>query len=184
MFEIKSKNQSAVISSNFSQLMVNLNWTTPIDFDLFAVYETQQGRLGIVYYGDMGDLNRSPHMQLSGDEGVGDAGGDNQESLIISSLTEMKYVWVCAWDYNAVTQSSKGRFDNCDLNMTVIDDKGEYKIPLVDHRQGNTALVLTIDNSSPVLSKLVNSSEVTTLSGLNPTELMAFLKNTLNTAGA
>ena len=183
MFEIKSKNQSAVISSNFSQLMVNLSWTTPVDFDLFAVYETKQGRLGIVYYGDMGDLNRFPSMQLSGDEGVGDTGGDNQESLIISSLTDMNYVWVCAWDYNAVTQSRKGRFDNCDLHMTVIDDKGEYKLPLVDQRQGNTALVLTIDNTSPVLSKLINSSEVTTLSGLNPSELMGFLKSTLSAAG-
>ena len=183
MFEIKSKNESAVISSNFSQLMVNLNWTTPVDFDLFAVYESKQGRLGIVYYGDMGDLNRFPSMQLSGDEGVGDTGGDHQESLIISSLADMKYVWVCAWDYNAVTQSLQGRFDNCDLNMTVIDDKGEYKLPLVDQRQGNTALVLTIDNTSPVLSKLINSSEVTTLSGLNPTELMGFLKSTLSTSG-
>jgi hypothetical protein len=67
--------------------------------------------------------------------------------------------------------------------MTVIDDKGDYKLPLVDQRQGNTALVLTIDNTSPVLSKLINSSEVTTLSGLNPAELMSFLKNTLNSAG-
>lgn len=181
MFEIKSKNESAVISSNFSQLMVNLNWTTPIDFDLFAVYETKAGRLGIVYYGDMGNLNQFPFMLLSGDEGVGDTGGDNQESLVISSLSEMKYVWVCAWDYNAVTQAKRGRFDNCDLNMTVIDDRGEYKLPLVDHRQGNMALVLTIDNSSPVLSKLVNSSEVTTLAGLNPSEVVMFLKNTLQT---
>ena len=182
MFEIKSKNESAAISSNFTQLMVNLNWTTPIDFDLFAVYESKQGKLGIVYYGDMGDLNGFPFMQLSGDEGVGDTGGDNQESLIISSLSEMKYIWVCAWDYNAVMQSRRGRFDDCDLNMTVIDDKGEYKLPLVDSRRGNMALVLTIDNTSPVLSKLINSSEVTTLSGLNPTSLVAFLKGTLNTS--
>lgn len=182
MFEIKSKNESAAISSNFTQLMVNLNWTTAIDFDLFAVYESKQGKLGIVYYGDMGDLNGFPFMQLSGDEGVGDTGGDNQESLIISSLSEMKYIWVCAWDYNAVMQSKRGRFDDCDLNMTVIDDKGEYKLPLVDSRQGNMALVLTIDNTSPVLSKLINSSEVTTLSGLNPTSLVAFLKGTLNTS--
>ena len=180
MFEIKSKQESAVISSNFSQLMVNLNWTSAIDFDLFAVYESKLGKLGIVYYGDMGDLNKSPFMLLSEDEGVGDQGGDNQESLIISSLSEMRYVWVCAWDYNAVTQSRQGRFDNSDLNMTVIDDQGEYKIPLVDHSHGNMALVLTIDNTSPVLSRLVNSSEVTTLNGLNPTELIQFLKTTLS----
>jgi tellurite resistance protein TerA len=161
--------------------MVNLNWTSAIDFDLFAVYETKTGNLGIVYYADTGDLNTSPYMLLSDDEGVGDMGGDNQESLIISSLSEMKYVWVCAWDYNAVTQSRPGRFDGSDLNMTVIDDQGEYKIPLVDQRQGNTALVLTIDNTSPVLSRLINSSEVTTLLGLQPNDLIQFLKSSLQT---
>ncbi len=183
MFEIKAKHQAAMISSNFTQLMVNLNWTSAIDFDLFAVYESKAGRVGIVYYGDMGDLNRSPFMQLSGDEGVGDEGGDNQETLIISSLSEMKYVWVCAWDYNAVMGSRAGRFDTCDLNMTVVDDKGQYKLPLVDTRQGNMALVLTIDNSSPVLSKLVNSSEITTLRGLDPNALVSFLKGTLSGVG-
>lgn len=183
MFEIKAKHQTAMISSNFTQLMVNLNWTSAVDFDLFAVYETKGGRIGIVYYGDMGDLNRAPFMQLSGDEGVGDKGGDNQETLIISSLSDMRYVWVCAWDYNSVMGARAGRFDNCDLNMTVVDDKGQYKLPLVDHRAGNTAVVLTIDNSSPVLSKLINSSEVTTLRGLDPSALVSFLKGTLTRAG-
>jgi len=183
MFEIKTKHQAAVISSHFTQLLVNLNWTSAIDFDLFAVYETKAGRVGIVYYGDMGDLNRAPFMQLSGDEGRDDQGGDHQETLIISSLAEMRYVWVCSWDYNAVMGGRAGRFDRCDLHMTVVDDKGQYKLPLVDTRSGNMALVLTIDNSSPVLSKLINSSEVTTLRGLDPTALVSFLKGTLGRAG-
>jgi tellurite resistance protein TerA len=179
MFEIKSKNQSALLASNFTQLMVNLNWTSAVDFDLFAVYETKTGKVGIIYYGDQGDLNRFPYMQLSDDAGQGDEGGDNQETMIIAQLTEMKYVWVCAWDYNQVERGSKGRFDRCDLNMTVISDKGEFKVPLDSNIQGNTALVLTIDNTNPIVSSLINSSEVTTLQGLNSTQLVSFLKSSV-----
>lgn len=184
MFEIKSKNQSALLTKNFTQLMVNLNWTSAIDFDLFAVYETKSGQVGIVYYGDQGDLNRPPYIQLSDDAGVDDQEGDNQETMVIAQLNDMKYVWVCAWDYNRVQQGSQGRFDQCDLHMSVLSDRDEFKIPLDNTRQGNTALILTIDNSSPIASTLINSSEVTTLQGLNPNMLVAFLRGTLTSSQA
>jgi uncharacterized protein involved in tellurium resistance len=180
MFEIKAKNQSALLTRDFTQLMVNLNWTSAIDFDLFAVYETKAGRIGIVYYADQGDLNRFPFMQLSEDQGEGDQGGDNQETMVIASLEDMQYVWVCAWDYNCVSQGIQGRFDRSDLNMTVMSDKGEFKLPLTDKNHGNTALVLTIDNTNFAASKLINSSEITTLNGLNPNQLVQFLKANLS----
>ena len=180
MFEIKSKNESALLARNFSQLMVNLNWTSPVDFDLFAVYETKSGQVGIVYYGDQGDLNRHPYMQLSEDAGIDDQGGDNQETMIIAQLDEMKYVWVCAWDYNMVKGGRAGRFDDCDLHMSVLSDQSEFKIPLDTHALGNTALVLTIDNTSMITSSLINSSEVMTLKGLDPNALVSFLRGTLS----
>ena len=182
MFEIKSKNQRALLTNNFSQLMVNLNWTSAVDFDLFAVYETKSGQVGIVYYGDQGDLNRHPYIQLSDDAGVDDQAGDNQETMVIAQLKDMKYIWVCAWDYNQVQRGSEGRFDQCDLHMAIISDREEFKIPLDSTRQGNTALILTIDNTSPITSSLINSSEVTTLQGLNPTALVSFLRGTLSGA--
>lgn len=180
MFELKSKNQRAMLTKDFTQLMVNLNWTSAIDFDLFAVYETKSGQVGIVYYADQGDLNRHPYMQLSDDAGVDDEEGDNQETMVVAQLNDMKYVWVCAWDYNRVERGTEGRFDQCDLHMSVISDRDEFKIPLDTHRHGNTALVLTIDNSSPITSSLINSSEVTTLKGLNANSLVAFLRSTLS----
>lgn len=179
MFQLKAKHESALISNNFKQLMVSMRWTTPVDFDIFAVYQTQTGRLGIIYYADMGDLNKFPYIQLSGDEGVNDTGGDNEETLVISNLTEMKYVWICCWDYQQVIKQTQGRFDNCDLSITVIDDgenSGGIQIPLVDHSRGNTALVLTIDRSNPITSNLVNTSQVTTLNGLDTQSLIKFLQ--------
>ena len=180
MFEIKSKNESALLARNFSQLMVNLNWTTAVDFDLFAVYESKSGKVGIVYYGDQGDLNQSPWMQLSEDAGIDDQGGDNQETMIIAKLDDMKYVWICAWDYNMVKTGREGRFDGCDLHMTVLSENNEFKIPLDTKDFGNIALVLTIDNTNLIASSLINSSEVSTLKGLDPNSLVTFLQSTLN----
>ena len=179
MFEIKSKDESALLARNFKQLMVNLNWTSAVDFDLFAVYETKTGQIGIVYYGDQGDLNRLPYMQLSEDAGQGDEGGDNQETMLIAQLNEMKYVWVCAWDYNKVRSGEQGRFDSCDLHMTVISDQSEFKIPLDSNLFGNTAHILTIDNTNLIASSLINSSNVTTLRGLDSGALVSFLRSNL-----
>ena len=181
MFELKAKNASAVITNQFKQLMVSMRWNTPVDFDLFAVYQTKNDRLGIIYYADLGNLNEFPFMLLSGDEGVDDTAGDNEESLVISSLSEMKHIWICAWDYNKVMQSTQGRFQHGNLRITVTDDKGQqYQIPLVDQGVGNMALIMTIDCTNPLMSRLVNTSHVQTLKGLDTNALIQFLKGTLS----
>ena len=180
MFELKAKNASAVIANQFKQLMVSMRWNTPVDFDLFAVYQTKTNQMGIVYYADLGNLNEFPFILLSGDEGVDDTAGDNEESLVISSLAEMTYIWICAWDYNKVMQSIQGRFQQGNLRITVTDDKGkQYQIPLVDHGSGNMALILTIDCTNPLMSSLVNTSQVQTLRGLDTQALIQFLKGTI-----
>ena len=85
--QLKKKGDSAQIGG-INQFMVTLKWTSAMDFDLCAVYETRDGKEGIVYYADQGDLNSFPHMQLSDDEGVGDTGGDNQEDLRVESRSD------------------------------------------------------------------------------------------------
>lgn len=181
MFQLKAKNESAVIANQFKQLMVSMRWKAAVDFDLFAVYQTRAGKLGIVYYADLGNLNDFPFIQLSGDEGVDDTGGDNEESLVISSLSEMQYIWICAWDYNKVMQSQQGRFQQGNLHIMVADDKGQqYHVPLVDHGSGNMALILTIDCTNPIMSRLINTSHVQTLRGLDTQSLIQFLQSTLH----
>jgi uncharacterized protein involved in tellurium resistance len=187
MFTIKEKvvltqNMKALLPKNFKQVMVSLSWTSAIDFDLFAVYESKQGKLGIVYFNDLGNLNSFPYIKLSGDEGVNDKAGDNEESLLISSLSEMKYIWICTWDYEKVLKNQVGRFDTSDIKATVVDDSNnEITIPLVDQKNGNTALIFTIYCSSAITSEVINNSNVTTLNGLNPNVLVEFLKNTVKT---
>lgn len=164
--ELKQKGSEANVGG-FKQLMVTMKWTTAADFDLAAAYEGKDGKQGLVYFGEQGDLNAFPFMQLSGDEGVGDTGGDNEETMRITKLDDMKYVWLLCWDYGKVQDGAPARFADSDVNMTVMDDKGaSHNVNLDTGDMGNVALIATIDNSSPVGAKLINSSKAGTLKGL------------------
>ncbi len=164
--DLKQKGSEANVGG-FKQLMVSMKWTTAADFDLAAVYEDKNGKQGLVYFGELGDLNNFPYMQLSGDEGVGDKGGDNEETMRITKLDEMNYVWILCWDYGKVQEGSAARFKDSDVSLSVIDDKGNsHNVTLDTGEMGNVAVLATIDNASPVGAKLINESKAGTLKGL------------------
>ncbi len=164
--ELKQKGAEANVGG-FKQLMVSMKWTTAADFDLAAAYEDKNGKQGLVYFGEQGDLNAFPFMQLSGDEGVGDKGGDNEETMRITKLDDMKYVWLMCWDYGKVQDGTPARFKDSDVTLAVMDDQGAtHEVSLDTGDMGNVALLATIDNSSPIGAKLVNASKAGTLKGL------------------
>jgi len=175
--ELKQKGETANVGG-FKQLMITMKWTTAADFDLAAAYENKEGKPGLVYFGELGDLNAFPFMQLSGDEGVGDKGGENEEIMRIAKLDDMKYVWILCWDYGKVKDGSAARFKDSDVKLSVVDDKGTtHNITLDTGDMGNIALIATIDNSSPIGAKLVNSSKAGTLKGLKKLDdLMGIIK--------
>ncbi len=174
--ELKQKGAEGYIA--IKQLMVTMKWTTAADFDLAAVYEAKDGRNGIIYFGDLGDMNNFPYMQLSGDEGVGDKGGDNEESMRITRLDDIKYVWIFCWDYGMVQNGSAARFKDSDIILSIIDNTGKSIAVSIDTGEmGNVCCIATIDNSSPLGAKLINSSKVGTLKGLQRLEqLLEVLK--------
>ena len=174
--ELKQKGSEADVGG-FKQLMVSMKWTTAADFDLASVYEDKSGKRGIVYFGDMGDLNAFPYMQLSGDEGVDDTGGDNEETMRIAKLDDMKQVWILCWDQGKVKEGAPARFKDSDVTLTIMDDKGtSHSINLDTVDLGNVALIATIDNTSPIGAKLINSSKAGTIEGLtNLQQLLNFI---------
>jgi tellurite resistance protein TerA len=164
--ELKQKGSEANVGG-FKQLMVAMRWSTAADFDLAAAYETKDGKQGLIYFGEKGDLNAFPFMELSGDEGVGDTGGKNEEIMRITKLEDMKSVWIMCWDYGKVKDGSAARFKDSDVTLSVLDDTGtSHDVILDTGDMGNVALIATIDNSSPIGVKLVNTSKAGTLKGL------------------
>lgn len=174
--ELKQKGASANVGS-FKQLLVTMKWTTAADFDLAAAYQKTDGSYGLVYFGDLGDLNDFPYIQLSGDEGQGDAGGDNEEQLRITKLDDMKAVWLLAWDYGQVQAGKPARFADSDISLSVMDDTGNsHNVTLDAGTFGNVASIAMIENG-PVGSKLVNTSKAGTLKGLtNLQQLLDIIK--------
>lgn len=175
--ELKQKGSLAFIA--IKQLMVSMKWTTAADFDLAAAYEGKNGTIGLVYFGELGDLNNFPHMQLSGDEGVGDAGGDNEETMRITKLDELKNVWILCWDYGMIQEGKGARFKDSDIKLSIMDDRGKSTSVEIDTGDmGNVCCIATIDNSSPMGAKLINTSTTGTLKGLkNLDQLMAIIRS-------
>lgn len=175
--ELKQKGEEANVGG-IKQLMVAMKWTTAADFDLAAAYEAKDGKEGMVYFGELGDLNAFPFMQLSGDEGVGDKGGDNEETMRIAKIDDMNYIWLLCWDYGKIKDGGAARFKDSDVSLTVMDDKGtSHDVALDTGDMGNVAVIATIDNSSPIGAKLVNTSKAGTMKGLNKLQdLMDIIK--------
>jgi len=176
--DLQQKGQEAQLGG-MKQFMVTLKWTSAADFDLAAVYESKDGKLGMVYFGELGSLNEFPFMQLSGDEGVGDTGGDNQEEMRVTKFEDMKYIYVVCWDYGAVTDGKPARFDNSDVSVSVMDDAGtSHAVTLDTGDTGNVCVLATVDNSNAMGAKFVNLSKAGTLKGLkNLDQIMAIVNS-------
>ena len=69
--------------------------------------------------------------------------------------------------FRSVKEGAPDRFKDSDVSMNVMDDKGtSHKVDLDTGDMGNVALIATIDNSSAIGAKLINSSKAGTLKGL------------------
>ena len=179
--ELATKGTSAQLGG-IKQFMVSLKWTVAADFDLAVYYSAKDGSKGLIYFGghqnttgrgdtkspQLGNLNEFPFIQLSGDEGVGDTGGENEETMRVMSLEEMEAVWVICWDYGAVQNGTPARFSGSDVSVSLMDDSGAgHDVKLDAGAIGNTAVVAKIDCTSPMGASFINCSEATTLKGLN-----------------
>ena len=176
--ELKKKGEEAQLGG-IKQCMMVLKWTTATDFDLAAAYKAKDGREGLVYFGEKGNLNAFPFMEAGEDEGVGDTSGDNQEELRITKFDEMEKIWLLCWDYGAIEKGAPARFKDSDVSVSLLDDKGtNHAVSLDTGDLGNVCLVATIDNSSPMGAKLVNDSKAGTLKGLNNlSDLMSIINS-------
>jgi uncharacterized protein involved in tellurium resistance len=168
--ELKQKGAEAELAA-IKQFVATLAWTKAADFDLAVAYETKEGEKGLLYFGNKGDLNGFPFMKLGEDAGVGDAGGDNKETLHVMKIDDMKFIWILCWDYGAIEEGKPARFAESDVTISLMDDLGtDHAVSLDTGDTGNVCLVATVDNSSAMGAKFVNASKAGTLKGLKNTD--------------
>lgn len=164
---LKKKGEEAYVS--VKQLMVTLKWTASVDLDLMAFYKTKDGKDGGVFSdnypgGSLGSLNEFPFIQLSGDEGVGATGGDNEEVLRVTKLDDIAELYICTLNYTDASQKKDTSFSAYDGGITVIDDKGEsIAVPLDSSEKGQVAIIAKIDNTGAMGAKLINENKIVDL---------------------
>jgi tellurite resistance protein TerA len=174
MEQLKQKGQDTFIDAK--QLTISMKWTTAVDFDLAAAYQTKTGQRGLVYFAQLGQLENFPYLSLNKDEGVGEEGGENEEILQINQLDEMKAVWLFCWDYGMVQTGQSARFKDSDVRLTLSNAAGQQIAISIDTgEQGNVCYLAGLDNSGLRGTKLVNTSLAGTLKGLKTVDQLLAL---------
>ena len=135
------------------QAIVALEWSSDVDFDLIVLYKTKDGREGGVWSNafrgapanSLGDLNEFPFIQLSGDMGIGRAGGDNIETMRVAKLDDMAEVHILAFNFSDYAEGTKGTFSQYNGKVTLKQDNGEgFECPLEATEAGTVAHIATI----------------------------------------
>lgn len=162
--ELKKKGEIAQIGA-FSQLKVSLIWSSAVDLDLMAFYKKKDGFVGGVYSenysgGSLGDLNRFPFMQLSGDAGVGAIGGNNREEMRITKLEDIEELYIVAVNFTDAVSGENKTFSNYDARVEVQTDKGETHVISLDCTDPGSVAILSKFTAGFMGAQLVNDSSV------------------------
>lgn len=170
--ELVQKGQEANLENDaLKQAIVEMSWNSAADFDLAVLIEKKSGGLDMCYFGSLGNLNGWPFMKLSGDAGIGDTvdSGGNKETMRIAKLDDdIAKAHIVVWDYGMVQKGKPARFSDSDVKVKLLDQNGSsHDVSLDTGDAGNVCILASIDNSSPIGAKLVNTSKAGTLKGLS-----------------
>jgi len=152
---LEQSEDSSEISSNFNYILVTLSWTQAVDLDLYAFYRTKDGKVGEVFYDNKGSLRNFPFMKLDEDSGIGNISGDNEENLIITSISEMDYILIAVNIFKEKgimggifsLFKKEDSFAHYDGKILVqLDTKQQIEIPLSSSESGEWCIVAGIDN--------------------------------------
>lgn len=162
--ELKQKGTKADIGA-FKNIDISLTWTSPVDLDLMAFFKTKDGRVGGVYSenysgGTHGSLDGFPFIELSGDAGIGETGGNNREDLRITRLDDFEELYICALNFTDANSGTGKVFADYDAKVRVLTDRGESHTVSLDSPSPGPVAVLCKFTSGFISNELINDSEV------------------------
>lgn len=170
----KKGDQSAI---PIKDLHATLSWTAPVDLDLHAYFKTKAtapaqktgllkrmmsggsgkpGSEGHVYFGNKGNRNAFPWINLDEDAGIGDVGGDNEENLYFANLQQMEHILIVANIYN----KPDANFASYDGKVTIKASGQTFEVPLTETTKGSYCIIAHIDNSGLSGAILANVNRV------------------------
>jgi hypothetical protein len=107
-------------------MRASLRWNGTRDLDLAAYWRRGDDR-GLVYYGDPGDLDGPPWVQLLGDDDGTD--GENLEELVLGRADAV--VWLLCWDSARVDAAEAGPLEadfEVDGQRVSVDGEGNLAV--------------------------------------------------------
>ena len=165
MINLEKQGESKAINldknSSIEAVTATLSWTAAVDLDLHAFVGTKSGKFKHYFFGDKGDLKRSPYIELDGDEGVGNTGGDNQEQMRLATLSDVDYVFFACNIFRFFGFLNSGdNFSKYDGKVTVVTNAGDnIRVPMTSSTPGKWCLIAGIVNKSGAPS-VVNVNRV------------------------
>jgi len=161
---LSKKGDSVFISldkKNFSTVHVKLNWTKAVDLDLHAFYKGKNGKIGHVYFGNKGELNKEPYIMLDKDAGVGDISGDNEENLKITKLDYFSSILIATNIFRFFGFLNRGEnFAKYDGKVIIKIDAGDcIEVPLISEEKGRWCIIAKIDNNG-ITPSVININKI------------------------
>lgn len=149
-------------ASKIENIKIKLSWTKGVDLDLHAFYKTKDGKLGQVFFGNKGDINKSPFIALDKDSGVGNRAGNNEENMAVKSLDAIDSILIATNIFRFLGFASKGdNFAKYDGRVFIKTNNGDnIEVPLTSSEKGRWCIICKIDNSNPSDPKVSNINQV------------------------
>ena len=128
------------ISRPINKINVRLQWTAAVDLDLHAFYRTKSGDEEHVYFGN----REESHITLDTDAGIGDRGGQNEENITITTLSEFEEILFATEIFN-----KGGSYADYDARVTIQTNNGDdIVVPLTSRERADWCVIAKIDNAA------------------------------------
>ena len=169
--ELKKKGQQVTLElipkegKAHGEVKATLSWRKAVDLDLHGYFAPRGARLqpaskgflglgkkgptlqgeGLIDYRDRGSKTGSPFIYLDKDAGVGDVGGENEENMHFTDLSNIGHILIVANIYG----KPNANFASYDGKVTVKSGDQVIEVPLTESRPGSYCIVAHIDNTGP-----------------------------------
>lgn len=167
---LKKKGEAAAFTFS-GKLKVKLFWSSETDLDLCIFFKRKDGEVGGVFsneyrnkLSDLGDLNKFPYMQHTGDAKEPAPGGEETEQINVVRLDDVDTAYVCIVNYDAATEGRDVTYADEGGRVELQSDSGDYlEVPADSKDSGHVYCVCSIKNLSGN-NELKNESRVMDLS--------------------
>lgn len=129
-------------------VQVKLKWTAPVDLDLHAFFEVDQGEQGHVFFG----CQKVGPIKLDWDAGIGDAAGDNEENISIGSFEGFRRIVFATKIFR-----KGGCYADYDGQIVVTTNNGDVVVvPLSSQETADWCVIASIvlDQGQPTITNV------------------------------